>query len=237
MCTLSWLFGEEGLEVFFSRDEQRQRIKARPPRYYPVADALMPIDPQGGGTWIAVHRRGLVLCLLNHYPDAIEQLSDEAVLSRGLIIPALIDSGDTSSCLTRLRKLRLSRYRPFSLCALHPRGQRAHWQWDGSALREFRPDPPLVSSSVSQPRAHRLRRKLFASLESRLGNTRDRHLHFHTSHLPEPGPYSVCMHHPETATQSLSHIQVGRGIRFHYHDGPPCHASALRCSVSMPPVR
>jgi hypothetical protein len=46
---------------------------------------------------------------------------------------------------------------------------------------------------------------------------------FHRSHLPERGPFSVCMHRPEAETQSLSMVQVGAdGAVLEYAAGSPC---------------
>ena len=60
MCTVSWFHTELGYELFFNRDEQKSRPTALEPRRFKQnnIESLMPIDPLGGGSWIATNNRG-----------------------------------------------------------------------------------------------------------------------------------------------------------------------------------
>ena len=95
MCTLTLLrapwvddwTGEPPLwRLVFSRDERRNRPQALPPEETVVdgVHVVAPIDPVGGGTWLAVTSAGLVFALMNEY----EAPATVADASRGLVIPS-----------------------------------------------------------------------------------------------------------------------------------------------------
>jgi hypothetical protein len=68
MCTLTiFPLGNGHHRLAFNRDEARSRSAATPPRWgcYGDREALLPIDPAGRGTWIAVNDAGLAMALLN----------------------------------------------------------------------------------------------------------------------------------------------------------------------------
>ena len=53
----------------------------------------------------------------------------------------------------------------------------------------------------------------------------------HSSHDPEPGAYSVCMHRDDAVTVSMTLVEVsGDTATMRYHDGSPCqsHSSEPR---------
>ena len=81
------------LRIAFNRDESRQRGVARPPEFRAcgIRRAVMPIDPDSGGTWIAANDAGLVTALLNIYGDEPSDRSREKQKrSRGEIVPQLM---------------------------------------------------------------------------------------------------------------------------------------------------
>ena len=88
MCTLTWC--REGVvgsyEVFFNRDERKTREKAEPPRLHTAGEVrfLAPIDPEGGGTWMLVNEKQLLVCLLNRWHE--DQEGFEPVRSRGQLV-------------------------------------------------------------------------------------------------------------------------------------------------------
>ncbi|MCU0794165.1 MAG: NRDE family protein [Opitutaceae bacterium] len=70
MCTVTWTARpDDGYQLLFSRDEQRTRPAASPPRVTAHAgfSLLAPHDPTGGGTWIFANGHGLTACVLNFY--------------------------------------------------------------------------------------------------------------------------------------------------------------------------
>jgi hypothetical protein len=131
-----------GFRLVFSRDEQRSRPAALPPRWHEVraeeggsgvggkVRAIWPTDAQAGGTWIAGTTTGVVVCLLNAAPDPMPRLPEASrMLSRGGIIPAVLsrvcvaEVGRVADEIIRaVGAMDLERYAPFRLVALEPLG-------------------------------------------------------------------------------------------------------------------
>jgi hypothetical protein len=54
-------------------------------------------------------------------------------------------------------------------------------------------------------------------------NSSEELLALHRSHIPEAGPYSICMHREDAETVSFSHVVVaGDSITFSYTPAAPC---------------
>lgn len=77
MCTASLIPIDAGYRLVHSRDEQRDRSPAEPPvwRSLPAGisgrervRALAPLDPDGGGTWIATDHTGRTVAIMNANP-------------------------------------------------------------------------------------------------------------------------------------------------------------------------
>lgn len=243
MCTVSWRHEEDGYLLFFNRDERRLRGKALPPRPAESSSGmpyLAPIDPDAGGTWLAVNAGGTTLGLLNHYAadrvwrhrrsSATERIDGRSLaeassgdteaphpetVSRGLIIPQLVSATDPDEIRTELGRLVESRsYRPFVLLAVFDRpGIGAHRHvWDGAALRSDEGiAAPLSSSSFETDRVVGGRRARFPDLHGLDPAEAERRMEaFQRGHEPFRGPESVCMHRPDARTVSLSRIEVRR---------------------------
>jgi hypothetical protein len=127
MCTLSVLrrpmpagdheAGDRGASEYepplwrvgFNRDERRTRPAALPParHIYDERVTVHPIDPLGGGTWIAMSSAGLVFALLNGYSGSDSDNNSDGrartMKSRGLIIPTLLSADTLDVATTRLR--------------------------------------------------------------------------------------------------------------------------------------
>lgn len=136
MCTVSVLRqpvlsgGEDDAapwRVAFNRGEQRARPHARPPERstYDGVMAAHPIDPLGGGTWIAVSSAGLVFALLNGYREADDDAlaRRETKTSRGLIIPTVL-SARTNDAATRVQAIDPSAFLSFRLGIIDDDGAR-----------------------------------------------------------------------------------------------------------------
>jgi hypothetical protein len=136
MCTLSVLRrpmpfagGDETAEpplwrVTFNRDERRTRPPALPP-YQHIHDhrvAVHPIDPLGGGTWIAASSAGLVFALLNGYSDRDSRPT--AAKSRGLIIPSLLSADTLDAATTRVQAIDPAAFLSFRLVIVADHGAR-----------------------------------------------------------------------------------------------------------------
>ena len=219
MCTLSWQVQAQGYELWFSRDESVLRPLARPPQPTQDGWALAPVDPQGGGTWLAVNRVGMSFALLNAYEWTPAGEAPPDRISRGTVILALWRLQTRPALEQQLQALVLplgERYAPFRLLVLWPDGQVAQWCWQGQALLRETAVAPVVSSGAHTAEVQAVRTRLFASLQGDLHG-------FHSSHWPERGYRSVCMHRPEAHTVSLTRVQVSpTQVRMHYQAGSPC---------------
>ncbi len=159
MCTVSvisldttaapHLAGGAGFRVVVNRDEQLDRPPALFPRWRAVGQgdtarrAIWPIDPKGGGTWVAAGDHALVLCLLNRNPEPMPALPPDLV-SRGAIIPRLIACPDSAAVMHALESLELDRFAPFRLVVIEPDSRGRAWrggmrvheaEWDRVLLR------------------------------------------------------------------------------------------------------
>lgn len=201
-----------------NRDELRSRPPAQPPerRASGVRSWVMPVDPVGGGTWIAASDAGVAMALLNlHDVPWVGEARPLPPKSRGVIIPRLIVGGDVESAVALgRRELRPSDYQPFRLVATD--GARiAVFASDGNALKVAVEDlgsrPRLFTSSglgdmvVDAPR-----RGLFASMLESGDPTPSRQDAFHRHSWPDRRDVSVCMERPEARTVSYTTIDVSR---------------------------
>ncbi len=231
MCTLSWRGDTAGYQLFFNRDEQRSRLPAIPPQIFKQAghNVLMPVDPEGGGSWISVNEHRVSLCLLNYYQGITPCGS---LISRGQLLRSLSHHADFGAISKQLATLTLSHYAPFTLIVFSPSEESETGvfivngcQWDGEALNYFKPVSPITSSAV------KLDEVTLARQQSYVENVRHRSLielkQFHTGHGHHKGYQSVCMHREDAKTVSLSHIRVDHGrVIFSYKDGSPCDTQA-----------
>lgn len=223
MCTLTWSSGQDGIRLFFNRDEQRTRPPAEPPSIHTRHGVrfLAPLDPQAGGTWLSVNEHGVAVAILNWY-DA-ERAAPVAAnhRSRGLLVMDLAGSLDRSgSLLARLFGQDLSLYRPFILVSLDAHGHGAICRWDGLQLAAGALDPadcPLTTSSFDTAAVIAARRTRYHDLTGANGPTPEALAAFHLSRDPRGGPYSVTMTRPDAMTVSTSQVVLGpRDVRFIY---------------------
>ena len=227
MCTVTWLLEEERLALFANRDELRTRKRALPPRRHSSAGGhyLAPVDGDAGGTWVAVNATGLVLCLLNDYRSAPPGLVGDFI-SRGRLVAELIDAPDLNALEERWSALVWARYRPFRLLALAAGSEPRLLCWNGSesSVERETVEMPLCSSSFDDRGAARTREELLSTFQARIDLEPDKRLlRFHQSHLPERGPYSVCMHRPDAVTVSFTLVEVDADrVSMAYAGGSPC---------------
>ena len=223
MCTMTILpLTTNRVRVAFNRDENRCRPAALPPvrRRFGHRDALLPIDPCSGGTWIGANDAGLVLALLNGNPP--RPVPAKAVRSRGHIVPELLGCDSPADALNRFeRLLQPSDFAPFRLVVLDY-GLVADIRWDGRqsmvSNRLLGSSPLLFTSSgLGDHLVEGPRRELFETL---LGNASDRLAgqdEFHTHRWPGRENLSVNMSRTDARTVSRSVIaRDDRGVQFDY---------------------
>lgn len=233
MCTLSWLYEDVGYQVFFNRDEQKSRPRAIPPQTFQAdnqSQYLMPLDPQGNGSWIGVNEHGLTVCLLNYYQGTTPK---GLLTSRGLLVRHLLSLTNLTDMKYYVESLNKDQFAPFTLVLFAlGEGSPMSFQWDGVDLHALLIHCPYTSSGVEYPIVSRSRQACFHRyLEqqhlSSQSMTAEHYLAFHRSHWPSESRLSVCMHRDDAQTVSLSHIDVHpEYATFDYWDGPPCETKA-----------
>lgn len=151
MCTLAWGSEKEGVWICFNRDEQRTRAEAEPPGIHVHGGQrlLYPRDPEGGGTWFALHPAGFAVALLNHYP-AVRPPTPVHPRSRGLLVPELAACGSVPVAANWLRQQSLDAYRPCTLVLLS-RNEAALYSWGGRKLEWASHCPFFHTSSSYKP--------------------------------------------------------------------------------------
>ncbi len=228
MCTVSWLARHDGYHLLFNRDEQRSRSEALIPQVFelPQCKVIMPIDPDGNGSWIASNEFRLSICLLNYYQG---EKPNNVLISRGLLLKELSIQRTPSELAKALLGITLTNYAPFSLLVLgYESDERLIstlismlWIWDGKALTKTKASNPFTSSSVEFDKVRGARMQL-ADVMLNKSKLQD-HIDYHQSHQPSKGYLSVCMHRGDAKSVSLSHIAIGeKWLDFNYKNGSPC---------------
>jgi hypothetical protein len=200
-----------------NRDELRSRPPALPPelRASGVRSWIMPVDPVGGGTWIAASDAGVAMALLNlHDVPWMGEAGTVPPRSRGVIIPRLIVERDVESAVAvGRREIRPQDYQPFRLVATD--GARiAVFASDGNSLKVAVEDLGskarlFTSSGLGDMVVDSPRRTLFASMMESGDPTPSRQDAFHRHSWPDRRDVSVCMERPEARTVSYTTIDVG----------------------------
>jgi hypothetical protein len=189
--------------------------------------AVMPVDPEGGGTWIAATDTGLVFALLNDTASCHTcafPIEDEiAPVSRGLIIPALLDCPSIERVRHRLNARDWSLFRPWRLFVFSAEQMLESWPTWRGMRHQIGALPPRVvrsSSGVDEDRVVRVRASLFDEIVGRPDAALQDEFHRHS--WPESLEASVCMERPDTRTVSRTTIEIYRGrIRMDYEALPP----------------
>jgi uncharacterized protein with NRDE domain len=221
MCTLSIIplriDGQLGMRVVVNRDESHDRPQAVPPRWRsldhtPELRAIWPTDPQAGGTWVGASERGLVLCLLNRNLEPAPLLPANMV-SRGAIIPRVIDAGTADEAIARVEELALSAFAPFRLVAAHVGAsgvtvRSATWNLEDLELDSSHVAPVCFASSGLGDSKVSRRVELFRELLADDGPTREAQDRFHAHVWPARRELSVMMHREDARTVSVTRVEV-----------------------------
>lgn len=235
MCTVSLVPHDDFLRVVCNRDERRTRPPALAPRLVRLKRpggigsgelvSLLPIDPVGGGTWIAVNDAGLVLALLNRSVAIGAGKLAAPPGSRGTVIPHAMSARSVPEALDLAEGLGPTRYEPFRLVAAQGRLVGVLTSDGRSVRRDLRTlDAPLVftSSSLGDAFVEAPRVRLFEAMVlsgSRSGwlEAQDR---FHRHRWPDRPELSVWMARSDARTVSRTIVDAtGNGVRMRYE---PC---------------
>ena len=254
---MTWTVTPSGYDLLFNRDEQRTRARAEPPAVRAAPEGarfLAPLDPQGGGSWIAVSDNGLTTCLLNSFesdlelhseagPSAAHPRAPESPVSRGRLPFILADCQCPAEVALRLEKEDLARYRPFLLLSLAPGagGGPVAWHWDGTRLaHRSAPAAPVTTTSRQFREVVRIRREAFARLRRGLPAGAnpgvDALFAYHRSENRDRPEAGVGMRRDDAQTVSLTHVRVSldTGLAtMRYFDGHPADSAVADSGVEV----
>src|SRR6266704_5675873 len=228
MCTLTFVPAEDGYLVGMNRDELLTRPVALPPKVFERSgiEIVYPQEPSGGA-WIACNGQGNLLALLNWSGSESHNLGEKR-RTRGLAIPELIGLTDLSATDSHFHQMNLDGLFPFRLVGIF-RSEKVvnEWRWDGTAKQLLRlpwARKHWFSSSLSDSLAEKERRRACeAAAGGPAAGSNGWLRRLHRSHVPRPGPFSVCVHRLDAATVSYTEVRCG-GSQFamDYLDGNPC---------------
>lgn len=231
MCTLTIIpipgKHTTSYRLAFNRDEFRSRCPGLPPRQVRIGphDAVMPIDPQSGGTWIGGNSAGLVLGLLNKTPlSPPTRLAPP--ISRGVIIPRLLAHASAWQAASAVTERIAEGFEPFQLFLLDLAG----WitvTWDGKALtmqEKTTLSQPimLTSSNLGDSLVFQLRGALFDAMVASTSSWQVAQDEFHRHQWQGRTELSVCMSSRDAATMSRTVVRLEpSGVVMSYFPGPP----------------
>jgi hypothetical protein len=231
MCTIAFIARRHGYVLGMNRDEKKTRVVALPALRQRMGDrtALFPSEPNGG-TWIGVNDSGTTLALINWY--SVPAQAPGTATSRGEVVKSCLPAAASAEVERILTGLPLARLNAFRLIGVFPKTKGiVEWLWDQRELRSsaFPWRTNLwVSSGYDEPGAQQIRGRYFAEvLHQRSAGTLSWLRRFQSSHRPERGPFSVCMHREDAATVSSTEIGVSRSsATLRYTPGAPCCTAA-----------
>jgi hypothetical protein len=232
MCTVTFIARRNGYVLGMNRDEKLTRPAGLPPRRWHLhgRTILAPSEPSGG-TWIGVNDTGSAIALINWY--SIDARVTRNAFSRGEVVRSCLPAATPATVEDTLAGLPLKRVNPFRLIGIFPADRAViEWRWNLHLLERRGhawSTTPWISSGFDEPGAQQTRGKVFReALRQKSAGS----LHWlrclHSSHAPERGPYSHCMHRPDAATVSYSEVCVAdQEATMRYTPGAPCCTAPL----------
>lgn len=213
MCTLTVIPCGTGVRMVMNRDELESRARGEPPTVHSLPGgmaAVMPRDPESGGTWIAANSAGVILAIMNGNPDpAPPAPRGGRVVSRGSIIPEVARMETAGGAIEQVRRRALDMFMPFRLVAADGASVMS-LVWDGHApmVDQVRPGPVcFVSSGLGDHRvAPRL--ALFEEWIREHGATARAQDRFHEHAWPDRPEISVRMVRPGARTVSVTRVET-----------------------------
>ncbi|MDG5766126.1 NRDE family protein [Balneolales bacterium ANBcel1] len=228
MCTITYLpTGPGSFLLASNRDEQKTREGALPPKKNGSGKvrALWPVDGKAGGTWIGLAETGCAFALMNDYQSNREA---SAPVSRGIIIPEVIDCRSAMEVTQRLEKLHERSFSPYRLVMATPNGVHL-WHFDGKELRDAaqgRGAGLWVSAGKEEERVRQARSRVFeAYLKGGYSDDLKRIQNLHTHRDQGPGAFAFEISRGGIAIQTVSatvaEFREDGPIRMHYMAGLP----------------
>jgi hypothetical protein len=232
MCTVTFIPQDVGYYLAMNRDEQLTRVAGLPPerRFVEGRSVLYPPEP-GGGTWISLNDARVCFALINWYSVPARVVA--GAVSRGEVVKVASSSGRSDEADEKITNLRLNFIKPFRLIGIFPGGREVvEWRWDSKTLVRHNREWELqqwISSGHDEPKAQNIRSATFERMrrDGSAGKL-DWLRRLHSSHSPERGPFSMCMHRDGAGTVSYTEIVADSGcLKMSYQPGFPCELSPM----------
>lgn len=220
MCTVTLVAAAGRLRAMCNRDERHDRPEAHPPAIRRAGSglALLPIDPQGGGTWVAVNTSGLMFATLNRAGEVLGSPAttwlDGAVPSRGQIILELVACDSLPQVVERARALSSRAWPPHRLIAADSeRVLQIVCGPHGPSIRAYDATTPVLftSSSLGDELAETARRPLFEAMVHHAGDRLAAQDRFHRHRWRDRPHLSVDMRRHDAATRSITTVEITPG--------------------------
>lgn len=212
MCTVTLLRHGHRTIVTMNRDELKNRHEGAFCRASTTTgiNYLYPVDPVSNGTWLGINALGLGACLLNRYGDT--HLSDTRhIISRGTIIPSLLECDSLEQAYRKLDQLPLHRFRNFDILLFDESTvlQCTHKNGHGTVKPGTGNRLMLSSSSWNKIEVLKFRQRKFidyASDQKLSAESAESVLcDFHLSNTDD-SRFGILMNRPESHTKSVSQI-------------------------------
>lgn len=204
MCTVTFLPTDKGFIVTTNRDESAQRAQAEPPAVrLEDPEIVYPMDPEGGGTWVAASRDKIV-CLMNgaHGPH---KRNPPYRHSRGKIV---VDAAKSHQIEDFINNYPLHNIEPFTLIIAQKDGV-IQLAWDGKQrdIKEYSSENPYIWSApmLYSAEAQRKRKSWFAQwLSHDPAFNSDRIIDFHLNAGIGDSAIDLRMNRGENGPQTVS---------------------------------
>ena len=237
MCTVSWRSSlDGGYQLFFNRDEQRSRPRAkRPQEFYTNGRRyIAPIDEKSGGSWIAVNDLGVCAFLLNNYEAANGHIEPaKPFRSRGEIPLSLCGENGIDRSADALNGIEKERFPPFFAGMIGPNTPCQIYGWDGRQFEKLSLELPFLTTSSFQSKAVQAYRK-DRYLEVVRSSADEKALFAnHCDSAHENWAFNPLMSRTDAETHCISSISVDSKLaKFEYREVDPLQGS-LRSPVSI----
>jgi hypothetical protein len=243
MCTVTLTTTEDGIWLVSSRDELHSRVPSLAPQHHQLAEleAIFPVDPEGGGTWVGANAAGIAVSLLNNYPEYHPPL--DVKRSRGQLVTQLLSQVNLEQAIYTLAEQDLRAYGSCTLVGIQHHAQQNNAQpqayvltWDGQQVQlEAASIPRLwASSGTHHVKANQHRQRLFKKwCQQHAVVTFENLSRFHLTRNDEASELSVLMHGSAARTVSLTAVNLAEVVTVSHIDIPADVAQGVQDTSAL----
>lgn len=236
MCTVSLVPLPDGFRLSCNRDERRDRRAAAPPVVHNLTHrtAIFPVDPLGPGTWVGVNDAGVAAALLNRSGGSSLKYNRRDRLSRGLLIPRVLDAGSLAEAVDIYTSIDLAPFDPFQIVIVQEKRIAVGASGQTAAISRQELSRPLLftSSSLGDSLVDAPRRRVFDRMFA-CGHQLwpdVQHL-FHSHQWPGRPEISVLMERSDAKTVSQTVVDVrGTCVELRYREIDGAETIAVRAA-------